>query len=92
MGGRIYRYCQWYDPTSNNPRSLLVLLEITDDIFCCEGRNKTPNVPGFTLEEVAYILRDLGCLDAMNLDGGGSSCMLVKDRRLSSQVMVHNVL
>ena len=39
--------------------------------------SKTPNVPGFTLEEVAYILRDLGCLDAMNLDGGGSSCMLV---------------
>ena len=65
-------------PTSNNPRSAI---GITGDnrliFFVCEGRNKTPNVPGFTLEEVAYILRDLGCLDAMNLDGGGSSCMLV---------------
>lgn len=64
--------------TSNNPRSAI---GITGDnkliFFVCEGRNKTPNVPGFTLEEVAYILKDLGCLDAINLDGGGSSCMLV---------------
>lgn len=48
-------------PTSNNPRSAI---GITGDnrliFFVCEGRNKTPNVPGFTLEEVAYILRDLG--------------------------------
>jgi exopolysaccharide biosynthesis protein len=68
-------------PTNNNPRSAI---GITGDnqliFFVCEGRNKTPDVPGFTLEEVAYILKDLGCLDAINLDGGGSTCMLVNGK------------
>lgn len=32
---------------------------------------------GATLEEEARILVDLGCWEALNLDGGGSSCMLV---------------
>ncbi|NDV69702.1 phosphodiester glycosidase family protein [Dysgonomonas sp. 25] len=46
-------------------------------LFVCEGRNMTPDVPGFTLEETAKILLDLGCVEALNLDGGGSTCMLV---------------
>lgn len=32
---------------------------------------------GATLLEEAKILADLGCVEALNLDGGGSSCMLV---------------
>lgn len=46
-------------------------------LFVCEGREMTPGVQGFTTEEVAKILKALGCVDAMNLDGGGSSEMLV---------------
>lgn len=46
-------------------------------LFVCEGRNMTPGIPGFTTEEVARILLDLGCVEALNLDGGGSSCMLI---------------
>jgi len=30
-----------------------------------------------TTENVANIMKTLGCTDAINLDGGGSSCMLV---------------
>jgi exopolysaccharide biosynthesis protein len=37
----------------------------------------TPGVQGLTHADVADILLDLGCSDALNLDGGGSSCMLV---------------
>lgn len=33
-----------------------------------------------TLEDVACILKDLGCVDALNLDGGGSSCMLINGK------------
>jgi hypothetical protein len=62
----------------NNPRTAI---GYTGDnkiiLFVCEGRNKTPDTPGFTLEEMANILKDLGCVEALNLDGGGSSCMLV---------------
>lgn len=35
---------------------------------------------GATLEEVAKILADLDCYEALNLDGGGSSCMLVNGK------------
>lgn len=46
-------------------------------LFVCEGRQMTDGVAGFTTAEVAQILKDFGCTDAMNLDGGGSSLMLV---------------
>lgn len=46
-------------------------------LFVCEGRNMTEGVPGYTTGEVAQILLDYGCTDAINLDGGGSTLMLV---------------
>lgn len=46
-------------------------------LFVCEGRNMTEGVTGLTTGEVAKVLYSLGCKDAINLDGGGSSCMLV---------------
>lgn len=65
-------------PTANNPRSAIGITRYNHLVFfVCEGRNMTPEVPGLTLEEVAQILKDLGCVDAINLDGGGSSCMLI---------------
>ena len=45
--------------------------------FVCEGREMTDGVTGLTTEEVAKVLYSLGCRDAINLDGGGSSCMLI---------------
>lgn len=67
--------------TINNPRTAI---GSTGDgrliLFVCEGRNMTANTPGFTLEETAKILLDLGCVEALNLDGGGSSCMLVNGK------------
>ncbi|HLK27916.1 MAG TPA: phosphodiester glycosidase family protein [Puia sp.] len=32
---------------------------------------------GISLQEEAKILKDIGCYEALNLDGGGSTCMLV---------------
>jgi len=51
-------------------------------LFVCEGRNMTEGVPGYTTEEVALILKDYGCTDAINLDGGGSTLMLVNGTEL----------
>lgn len=48
-------------------------------ILVIEGRN--PGIAeGATLKQEAQMLRDLGCLEALNLDGGGSSCMLVNGK------------
>jgi exopolysaccharide biosynthesis protein len=45
-------------------------------ILVIEGRN--PQIAeGATLSQEARILKDIGCKEALNLDGGGSSCLLV---------------
>ena len=48
-------------------------------ILLIQGRN--PGIAeGATLHEEAQILTDLDCYEALNLDGGGSSCMLVNGK------------
>ncbi len=48
-------------------------------ILTVEGRN--PGIAeGATLIQQAKILADLGCVEALNLDGGGSSCLLVNGK------------
>lgn len=48
-------------------------------ILVVEGRN-TGKAEGATLTQLAQVFKDLGCLEALNLDGGGSSCMLVNGK------------
>ncbi len=68
-------------PVYNHPRSAIAYHPNGYVIFfVCEGRYKTPDVPGLTLENVADLLLDLGCTQAVNLDGGGSSCMLINGK------------
>jgi exopolysaccharide biosynthesis protein len=47
-------------------------------LLVIEGRN--PEAHGATLAEEAQILKDLGCVEGLNLDGGGSSCLLVNGK------------
>lgn len=48
-------------------------------VLVIQGR--FPNIAeGATLHQTASILKDLGCVEAMNLDGGGSSCMLINGK------------
>lgn len=48
-------------------------------VLAVQGR--TPGIAaGVTLSQEAKMLRDLGCWEALNLDGGGSSCMLVNGK------------
>jgi exopolysaccharide biosynthesis protein len=51
-------------------------------ILVCEGRSKTAT--GLTLVQLAEILKNLGCIEALNLDGGGSSCMLVNGKEINT--------
>jgi len=44
-----------------------------------DGRADLPHSVGATLAELAVIMKGLGCRDAMNMDGGGSSVMFVND-------------
>lgn len=42
---------------------------------------------GMTVEELACVMRDLGCWDAANMDGGGSSVMALIDHDRQLQVI-----
>ena len=68
-------------PDTDQPRTAI---GITADkrmiLFVCEGRQMTEGVAGLTTGDVAEVLLDLGCVEAINLDGGGSSCMLVNGK------------
>lgn len=67
--------------SSNQPRTAI---GITADkkmiLFVCEGRNVTAGVAGLTTLDVANVLKSLGCVDALNLDGGGSTGMLINGK------------
>ncbi len=41
------------------------------------------NSRGVYLEELAIIMKNLGCIDALNLDGGGSSVLLIKEELMN---------
>lgn len=48
-------------------------------IMVIEGRH--PGIAeGATLTQEAQLFKELGCIEALNLDGGGSSCMLVNGK------------
>jgi len=48
-------------------------------VMVIEGRY--PNkAEGVTLGQEARLLKDVGCVEALNLDGGGSSCMLINGK------------
>ena len=51
-------------------------------ILVIEGRNNEAAGAGLITE--AQILKDLGCVEALNLDGGGSSCLLVNGKETIS--------
>ncbi|MBR5856407.1 MAG: phosphodiester glycosidase family protein [Bacteroidales bacterium] len=75
----------WYEemlsginPEGTEPRTAIGITANKEIVFfVSEGRGQTDNVYGFTTEEVATILHNVGCVEAINLDGGSSSYMLV---------------
>ncbi len=63
--------------TGKNPRTAIGYTQNNELIMLTiDGREKTSI--GMTLNETANLMKDFGCIWAMNLDGGGSSVMLVK--------------
>ena len=51
-------------------------------LFICDGRIKDSD--GAYIDELALIMKGIGCVAAMNLDGGGSTAMIVNGKRLNS--------
>ncbi|MBR0140321.1 MAG: phosphodiester glycosidase family protein, partial [Firmicutes bacterium] len=59
--------------SAKNPRTAIGITEEGDVLlYTCDGRNAAHSA-GLTLKQLAERLLDLGCVDAVNLDGGGST-------------------
>lgn len=66
-------------PTSRNPRTMIgQKADGTVVLVVVDGR-KTTSL-GMTIDQQAQFMLDLGCTLAVNLDGGGSSEMIVNDK------------
>ena len=50
---------------------------------CSQSRKASKSV-GATLEELAQIMKDLGCVEAMNMDGGSSSTMVINSEVINT--------
>lgn len=63
---------------SNRPRTAIGYIPATNRIvlFACAGDN-IERVSGLTLDNLAEVMLSLGCTESINLDGGGSTVMLV---------------
>lgn len=69
--------------TSSRPRSAIGFT--TNGIvmlLAVEGDNSTGGYAGLNLNELANMMKQLTCVEAMNLDGGGSSNMVVANQLL----------
>ena len=61
-----------------HPRAAIGLTESEIVVIACDGRAR--HDAGLTLEELATLLAEHGCETAMNLDGGGSTSLVVGGR------------
>ncbi len=69
---------------SRHPRTAAgVRADGTIVLAVVDGRRPRVGV-GMTIAELAALMAELGCVDAVNLDGGGSTAMVVKGKVINS--------
>ncbi len=67
-----------HEITGNHPRSALGITENNEEILLITVDGRTASFPGVTQRELAQIMLDAGAHTAINLDGGGSTDMVLK--------------
>lgn len=65
--------------TGRNPRTAIGYTA-NDEFIMMTIDGREQNSVGMTLTETAKLMKEFGCIWAMNLDGGGSSVMYLKDK------------
>lgn len=69
--------------TNRHPRTAVGITEDNRLIaVVVDGRNSQSS--GMSIEELSIVMKALGCVNAMNLDGGGSSTMWVKKQGVAN--------
>ena len=69
--------------TGRNPRTAVGITEDKNLVLVTVDGREESSV-GMTLNELASFMKEIGCVEAMNLDGGGSSVMYVQGEIVNS--------
>ncbi|ADL52115.1 phosphodiester glycosidase family protein [Clostridium cellulovorans] len=69
---------------ASNPRTGVGIIDENHFIFVVVDGRSSGYSRGMTLDEVAQLFIDLGCTEAYNLDGGGSSTMYFNGRLVNN--------
>lgn len=79
--GEVRSNLKKYATNTRNPRTALGMIEPGHYIaVMVEGRHKKSK--GCTLVDLAELMKDKGCVQAMNLDGGETSCILFMGKQI----------
>jgi len=66
--------------TDIHPRTAVGIKDDGSVVFMVSDGRQEPYSAGLTLSELGQLMKDLGCVDALNLDGGGSSTYLSREQ------------
>lgn len=70
--------------TTNHPRTAIGVTANNEIIMIVVDGRQPGFAVGMSLDELAEFMLDLGCIAAVNLDGGGSSTMVLDDKIVNS--------
>lgn len=73
-----------------NPRTAIGYTKDNDLILVAVDGREHSSI-GLTLTELAYFMKSLGCTNAINLDGGGSTVMYVKGRIVNNPQQIGGI-
>ncbi len=76
--------------TNVNPRTAIGVKEDGTIIFYILDGRQSAKSNGLTIEELAYHMIELGCVQAWNLDGGGSSQLAVRQPGVDETATLKN--
>ncbi len=69
-----------------HPRTAIGKINATNQLVFLTVDGRTPESAGMSINELAQVMQAIGCNDAMNLDGGGSTTMWVAGEPYSGVV------
>lgn len=87
-GGEILTLPEKYAPstrdTQREPRTAIGQVEANHYVFVvADGRRNEWSEKGMTLQELQLVMQEAGCQVAYNLDGGGSTTMILEGERVN---------
>jgi exopolysaccharide biosynthesis protein len=62
-----------------HPRSA-ICVDISNNLYFVAIDGRYSDSDGMKMPEIAHLMQNLNCLDAMNLDGGGSTLLYANNR------------